>query len=188
MVMLIAGILLWIIVHLSPGPGRGFRQRIITAAGEGPYKGIFSLLLLAALLLIVLGWRSTTPQPVYLPPAWGGVAAIVLMPIAIFLFGASHAKTRIKRLVRHPQLGGLIVWSLAHLLANGDNRSLLLFGGLGAWAILEIVVINHREREWVKPAIPPLAAEIRVLVITAVVFAALIFLHPKFAGVAIVQL
>jgi uncharacterized membrane protein len=188
MVMLSAGILLWAVVHLIPGPAHTIRQKIIAAIGEKPYKGVFSLTLLLALALIIFGWRSTEPQLVYLPPAWGGLAAILLMPVAIFLFGASHARTRVKRFIRHPQLSGVVTWSVAHLLANGDDRSLLLFGGLGIWALLEIAVINGREGAWIKPEAPPVATEIKLLVITIVVFAVLLYLHPKFAGVAALQL
>jgi uncharacterized membrane protein len=188
MVMLSAGILLWSVVHLIPGPGQTIRQKIIAAIGEKPYKGVFALALLLALALIILGWRSTVPQPVYLPPAWGGLVAIVLMPVAIFLFAASHARTRVKRLIRHPQLSGVVAWSVAHLLANGDSRSLLLFGGLGIWALLEMVVINSREGAWTRPVAPPVANEIRLIVIAIAVFAVLVYLHPKFAGVAALQL
>ena len=133
-------------------------------------------------------YRSTVPEPVYLPPAWGGAAAILLMPVAVLLFAASHARTRLKRVLRHPQLTSVVVWSAAHLLANGDNRSLLLFGGLGVWALLEIAVINSREGPWVKPLAPPVANEIRLLAIALVVFAVLVYLHPRFAGVAALQL
>ena len=188
MAMLVAGVLLWTVVHLIPGPGREFRQKVIAITGAGQYRGIFSLLLVAALLLIVFGWRSTMPRVVYQPPAWGHATALVLMPVSVFLFGAARAKTRIKRLIRHPQLSGVILWSLAHLLANGDDRSLLLFGGLGLWASLEIAVINRRDREWIKPAAPSLAVEFRGLVITVAVVAILLYLHPIFAGVAVVAL
>ncbi|HSD70188.1 MAG TPA: NnrU family protein [Woeseiaceae bacterium] len=188
MVMLSAGILLWAVVHLIPGPGQTIRQKVIAGIGEKPYKAAFSLALFLALALIILGWRSAPLVPVYVPPGWGGIAAILLMPIAVFLFAASHARTRLKRYIRHPQLSAVVAWSVAHLLANGDTRSLLLFGGLGAWALLEIAVINSREGPWVRPLAPPVANEVRLLVIAIVVFAVLVFLHPKFAGVAALQL
>jgi uncharacterized membrane protein len=188
MVTLTAGILLWAFVHLVPGPGQTIRQKIIAAIGEKPYKGVFSFALLVSLALMIFGWRSAAPEPVYLPPAWGGPVAVLLMPVAIFLFAASRARTRVKRLIRHPQLSGVVAWSVAHLLANGDNRSLLLFGGLGVWALLEMAVINSREGPWTKPVVPPFANEIRLMVIAIVVFAVLVYLHPKFAGVAALQL
>jgi uncharacterized membrane protein len=90
--------------------------------------------------------------------------------------------TNLKRWIRHPQLTGVAVWGLAHLVANGDTRSLVLFGGLGAWAVLEIVLINRREGAWQKPAPLPITADLKPLVAAAVAFALLLYLHPWIAG------
>ena len=100
------------------------------------------------------------------------------------LFGAAHQPTRIKRVVRHPQLTGMLVWSLSHLLSNGDTRSLALFGGLGLWALIEMLLISRREGAWQKPHGPALSIEVRGIVISTVVFFVLVFLHPYFAGVS----
>ena len=67
------------------------------------------------------------------------------MFISFVLFGARTTKTAIKRLVRHPMLMGVFVWSLSHLLTNGTTRALILFGGLGVWALIEMPLINARE-------------------------------------------
>ena len=129
MTLLAAGVLLWTLVHLSPAVEPGIRRSLTGRLGENPYKGLFALSLLLSLALIVAGWRSTVPQHVYLPPVWGRHLAMLLMVVAVILFGAANYPTAIKRYLRHPMLTGMAVWSLAHLLANGDSRSLLLFGG-----------------------------------------------------------
>ena len=36
---------------------------------------------------------------------------------------------------------GVVVWAIAHLLTNSDRPSIVLFGGMAAWALAEIVVI-----------------------------------------------
>ena len=110
---------------------------------------------------------------------------MLLILVAFILFGASNYPTRIKQLIRHPQLTGVIVWAFAHLLLNGDSRSVLLFGSLGAWAVLEIIFINKREGEWVKQPPPGWAREIRGLVISLVVFVVVVMLHPYMTGVSI---
>ena len=54
---------------------------------------------------------------------------MILVPIALVLFAAANMPTRIRALVRHPMLLGLLLWAFAHLLANGEVRSVVLFGG-----------------------------------------------------------
>jgi uncharacterized membrane protein len=53
--------------------------------------------------------------------------------------------------MRHPQLIAVKTWAIAHLLVNGDVPSLILFGGLLAWAVVEVILIN-RQTAWTKPA------------------------------------
>ncbi|MFQ5548534.1 MAG: NnrU family protein [Woeseia sp.] len=185
MVLLLVGVLLFMAVHLVPSAARGLRTSLIRRMGENPYKGVFALLLLAAVALIVIGWRSTVPQALYLPPSWATPVTLVLMFFSIWLFGAPR-NTRIKRIIRHPQLTGMALWALGHLLANGDSRSLILFGGLGLWALIEMPLINRREGAWQKPDGPALRVEIGAVVISVVAFVALFYLHRYFAGVAII--
>jgi hypothetical protein len=75
-------------------------------------------------------------------------------------------------------------WAGAHLLANGDSRSLVLFGGLGVWAVLEIILINRRDGAWEKPEPLPLSADVTPLIAAAVAFAVLLFVHPWISGVS----
>lgn len=185
MSILIGGVLLWSAVHLVPALAPGFRQNLVTRLGTGPWKGLFALAILASLALIVIGWRSTVPEAVYQPPPWGRSAAIGLMIVSVYLFGAARRPAIVKRVVRHPQLTGMAVWSIAHLLANGDHRSLVLFGGLGVWAIGEIFAINRRDGAWIKPEPPPLWRELLGIVITLLIFGLLTWAHPWFAGVAL---
>ena len=80
-------------------------------------------------------------------------------------------------------LTGVFVWATAHLLVNGTTRALVLFGGLGAWAILEIVLINRREGAYTKPDKPDFSEELRGTFISAGFLLIILFLHPYFAGV-----
>lgn len=185
--ILIGGIVLWSAVHLLPALAPGVRQALVTRLGTGPWKGLFALAIVASLALIVIGWRSTVPQAVYQPPPWGRPAAPGLMVISVYLFGAARRPAMIRRVLRHPQLSGLMLWSLAHLLANGDQRSLVLFGGLGSWAIVEMFAINRRDGAWIRPEPPPLSRELVGIVITLAVFGVLLWAHPWFAGVRLVS-
>ena len=123
---LILGMLIWSGVHLIPSVARPFRASIIERLDEQKYQGLFALGILTSLAFIIFGWRSTPPDPVYSVPAWGRLAAIVLMYPALVLFVASGMSTNIKRLFRHPQLTGVLVWLGS---VGGVPRGLL--GGTG---------------------------------------------------------
>ena len=84
-------------------------------------------------------------------------------------------------------LTGVLIWALGHLLANGDNKSLVLFGGLGLWALISIITISRNEGVWVKPAkIASVGREVLSVVIVATLYAILVFVHPWIAGVPVV--
>lgn len=185
MIYLIMGLALWSAVHFVPSVALPLKNKCVDRLGFNGYRGIFSLLILLSLALIVVGWRNSPPSLLYTLPVAIKPWAILLIVIAFLLMGAANYKSRIKRVIRHPQLTGVTLWSVAHLLLNGDIRSLLLFGGLGAWAVLEMVFINQREGAWVKPEPSSWAWEIIAALISLVVFAVVVYLHPYLAGVPV---
>lgn len=182
---LAAGIAIWCVVHLFPSALPVRRRALSERLGNG-YRGLFALLILIALVTIVTGWRNAVPTAVYTPPLAGSRIVPVLMLAAFILFIAARAPTNIKRFLRHPQLTSVIVWSVAHLLANGDSRSLALFGGLGLWALLEIVLINRREGAWQKPAPVPLKADAITAVVGIAAFTIILYFHTWLFGVSAV--
>ena len=187
MTLLTLGVLVWAVVHLIPSATPGIKQSLTSKVGDNGFKGIFTLAMVAALALIIFGWRSVEqPDYLYTLPLWTRHLGMLLVLIGFILFVASGQPSRIKQYLRHPQLTGLIFWSGAHLLMNGDSRSLVLFGGLGLWAILEIVFINRRDGAWVKPEVPPLGQDVKILVIAIIVYAVVAFAHPWLAGIAII--
>jgi len=186
--LLIAGVALFAVLHLYRGALPASRDALRDKMGAGAFKGVLSLLLLGSLVLIVLGWRSAIPTPVYANPEWGRHLAMLLMVFAIILFAASHGRNNLQRRIRHPQLTAVLVWATAHLLANGDIRSLVLFGGLGAWALLEVVLINRREGAWQKPE-PVATGRIAIPIVAGlVVYGVLFWSHRWFAGMPLVSM
>ena len=182
--LLLAGVILWSVMHFLPAGAGGLRRNMAGVIGEGPWKGLVALSLVLAIALMVMGWRGMEPTQVYAPPDFGNVLMIPLMILAVVLLGAANAKTGIKQFIRHPMLTGVIVWAAAHLLNNGDDRTTVLFGGLGLWALIMIMFINKRDGAWVKPEKAPPAGDIKLFAISAVVFIVLVVAHPYFAGVA----
>lgn len=184
MILLIIGVLLWSLTHLVPAIAPSFRKGLIEKLGAKPYRGIFAAMIGLALVLIVLGWRSTPEEYLYVLPTWSRPVGILLMVLSFVLLGAANSKTIIKRYIRHPMLTGIFIWALSHLLTNGTSRALVLFGTLGAWALIEMPLINAREGARSLPLAPGLSAELKLLFISTIVFFVAIFLHPYFAGVS----
>ncbi len=184
MTLLIAGVVVWSITHLFPAAAPQARDKLARNFGEGLYKGLFALDIVIALVLIVFGWKAATPSPIYMPPLYGSPIPSLLLVTAILLFVASGRPTNLKRFVRHPQMIAVLFWSAGHLLTNGDIRSVILFGGMGAWALLEIIFLNKRDGAWRKPGSVPHAKDANTAIITAAVFVALVYFHPSLFGVA----
>ena len=183
MALLIAGLLLFALVHLLPAASPGIRADLVAKLGENLYRGLFSAVVLVSLVVIVFGWRAATPTNIYAPPFVGGPVTSAVIFFAFVLFVTSKAKTNYKRLVRHPQMTAVIFWSVAHLLVNGDSRSLALFGGLGIWAALEIVLCNKRDGKWQKPDVVPFSSDLIVAIIAGVAFGIFFYLHKVLFGV-----
>jgi len=183
MSLLITGLTLWVVIHLFPALCKNTRTTIIEKIGLMPYKGLFALIILSSVVLIVFGWQSITPEDIYTPVSWGRHITFTLVLLTFILFVAARRKTNIKRFLRHPQLTGLVLWSIGHLFANGDNRSVILFMTLGLWAILEIILINKREGAWQKPEAVAMTSDVITVIGGFVLYAALMFAHPYLSGI-----
>lgn len=176
MIWLILGLALWFAAHLFKRLAPGLRAGL----GEGPGKGLVTVALLIAVVLMVHGYR--TAEGAFF---WGRSPALtginnLLMLLAFYVFGASAAKGEkvwLGTKIRHPQLTAVKIWALAHLLVNGDVPSFVLFGGLLAWAVVEVIVINRAEGPWTPPAQAPARKELVLLGITVVLFAAVAWVH-----------
>ncbi|MFT5032515.1 MAG: putative membrane protein [Bacteroidia bacterium] len=141
--------------------------------------------MVASLYCLVVGWKAMGPgAPLYFIP-WAKPVSLTLMAVAVCLFIAANAPTDIKRYLRHPQLTSVVLWAIAHLLANGDMRSLILFGGLGLWALIEMPLINRGAGAWNKPAAFRATTTGVPNAIGLAVFAGLIFAHPWLSGGAL---
>lgn len=141
MAVLILGVVLMAGAHLAMRLSPGLKVRL----GRPGWGAI----LLVALVLIVLGYRGAAFTPVYDPIPGIGHLNNLMMLVAIFLFGVGGTKGTLWPRLRNPMLIGTAVWAVAHLLVNGDLASVVLFGGLGLWAVVQIVLIDRAP--WVRP-------------------------------------
>lgn len=175
-ILLILGIALWYAAHLFKRGAPTRRAAMTEKMGEAA-RGPIAFLILVSVVLMVFGFRNSDFVPVYDPPGWGRHANNLLMVFSVILFGLGSSKSRARAWLRHPMLTGFLVWTIAHLLANGDRDSVLMFGLLGLWAVLEMVIINRAEPSWDRYKGGSVAGDIRLLVISAVVFAVIAGVH-----------
>lgn len=177
MVLLLLGLVLWVAAHVVKSAAPGTRARIAERLGPGPSKGLFAAVIALGLVLMIVGYRAAPVVPVWTPPAWTVHLNNLMMVVAVGVFGMSMSKGRSRSWLRHPQLTAVTIWAAAHLLVNGDRASILLFGGLGAWALASMALINARDGAWVRPAPGPVKGDLRLIGITLVAFAAISGVH-----------
>jgi len=170
--LLILGVVLWSGAHL-------FKRLAPEArAGMGNAgKGVVTGLIVLSLVLMYFGYKWADG-----PFWWGRNPALVginnlLMVLAFYLYAASGMRTAITRVIRHPQLTAVKIWAVAHLLVNGDLASFVLFGGLLAWAVVSVILINRQEPNWTRPAPQPMWKEGAAVLGTLLVTGAVMGLH-----------
>jgi uncharacterized membrane protein len=137
MIVLALGVLLMSLMHLVAAVPP-LKARVKQAVGEKAYGPVFGIASLVGLGIIVLGWRMSDFVAVYDPPTWGrhanfGLTLIAFICLGIFLFRGS-----LRLRLRFPMGVGVVFWANGHLLANGDLRSLILFGGFLLYGLAHI--------------------------------------------------
>lgn len=182
--ILVLGSLLFVGVHLVPALGQT-RARLVSRLTLNGYKGLFTLFSLLGLGLMIYGKSTAAHIDTWSPAPWSGSMAQALMLPAIILLTAAKFPTNIKRFTPHPMMWGFILWSVAHLLANGDLASAILFGSLGAYSVVAILSANQRGAR-VSTTPVPTGKEIPVIGIGIAVYVVLLFLHRVLFGVAVI--
>jgi uncharacterized membrane protein len=137
------------------------------------------------LVLIVVGFGRTARGPRLFAPS---VAAIHAAPLAVsaarVLLASSNMPTHIRRAVRLPMPIGVLLWSIVHLLANGDLRATILFGAFAAYAAVDLVsaVARHAVKRFV-----PRARFDAIAIVAGIAIAWLVMtFHRTLFGVAVV--
>jgi uncharacterized membrane protein len=171
-VLLIAGVALFAGAHwfkrLAPA-----RREAMGDAG----RGAVAVAMLIGIILMVLGYGRAEFVNVWFPPAFMVHIANLLMVLAFWLFALSAVQGVISSKIRHKQLTAAKTWAIAHLLVNGDLASIILFGGLLAWAVVSVILINRAEPTWDRPENPSWANDAKALVIGVIVMAVVAFIH-----------
>ncbi len=145
MVLLILGLIVFFGIHLVPVVP-GARANAVQAIGEMPFKIAFSIASVLGLVLIIWGYGAAQNANVILwePPVWTRHLATLFMLFAMIAIAAAYVPSRIRDVLRHPMLVAIKIWAFAHLLANGDLISLLLFGSFLAYAVVDRISVKRR--------------------------------------------
>lgn len=189
MTILILGLVIFLGAHTLTTL-RDTRAGLIAQLGEGRYKGLYSLVSAIGLILIIYGfgsYRAAGYIPVWEPPTWTRHLAIPLVWLAFIALISTYAPPgKIKGWLHHPMLAAVKIWALAHLLANGDLGSIILFGSLLAWAVWDRIAVKKRG-DLGAPASASFTKGDAIAVIAGTVAAAvMIFIHPYVIGVSVV--
>ncbi|WP_181704124.1 NnrU family protein [Chthonobacter albigriseus] len=187
MTLLMLGLILFLGIHSIRIVSPATRESLLARMGEGPWKGIYSLISALGLLLIVWGYAAAREAPVVIwdPPVFTRhIALLVMLPVFPLLL-AAYLPGRIKAAAKHPMLLAVKLWALAHLLANGTLADVVLFGAFLAWAVADRISVKRHPRQ---PAVGAPASggnDAIALIGGLALYAAMLFgLHTWLIGVS----
>lgn len=185
--IMILGLAVFIGLHVLVAC-RAQRAGVIARLGEGTYKVLFSVASIVGVILIGWGfghYRATGWIDVWYPPAWTRHVTVALVWPAMICVVAAYFPGRIKAALKHPMLVGVKLWAVAHLIANGDLGSIILFGSILGWAVFDRISLKRRT----DPGAPPIPDGGRRNDIIALIGGTILYLalgllfHPLVVGV-----
>lgn len=185
MILFILGLIIFFGAHLFTPLMRGAREGLVKRLGPGGYKGLYSIVSAIGLGLIIVGWPKADRTVLYVSNYYFVYVAYALTLIAMILLAAAYLpKGKIAAAVKHPMLAGVKVWAFAHLLVNGDVRSVLLFGSFLAYGVIDRIMVKRRGAA--TPAPGPIRNDAISVAVGAGAWAAIYFyLHAFITGVAL---
>jgi uncharacterized membrane protein len=187
MTILILGIIVLIGIHFVPA-FPDLRDSLMARLGRNGYRALFSVVSLLGLALVVWGFAKAPVVQIWAPPVWTRHLALLLMLPVFPLLLAAYLPGKIKAKVRHPMLAAIKFWALAHLIANGDLASIILFGSFLAYAVVDRILVKRRGGAELVLAVSEAEARRNDLISLgaglALYVAFLFWLHPLLIGVS----
>ncbi|HEY1415670.1 MAG TPA: NnrU family protein [Caulobacteraceae bacterium] len=158
MAMLIAAATVFVLIHLLVS-GTRVRDALTGAIGEGPYMGLFSVAEIACLVWLIMVFGPARATAEGAAPYWSVTPVtrdiqIVLQLLAFLLvvpgiltpnptsvrqegvLDKADAVRGMVRVTRHPFLWGVALWSAGHLLVDGSQPAIVLFGAFFILSVL----------------------------------------------------
>ncbi|MBX2855552.1 MAG: NnrU family protein [Rhodobacteraceae bacterium] len=184
MTLFIVGAVIFFAAHFFPRL-RMARAGLIKQLGEGGYKIGYSVVSLIGLALMIYGYLNWPHQDVYQPLDAHRAIVHAVMPVAFILAAASEIPSNLRNFVRHPLSLATLLWSGAHLTANGDQASLALFGGFGLYALLNIILSEFSGRASAPPR-RPAWRDLAVIAAGLIGYGAVMWAHGAVFGLYVV--
>ena len=190
MFILALGLVLMLGVHVFASL-RGPRGRVVDRIGADPYRGLHSLVAAAGLVLVVWGfsrYRAYGWDQIWAPPERARDVTLTLMWFAfVSLACVNKTPGKIRGWLRHPLLASVTLWSLAHLISNGDAGGMLLFGAFFVWSIYARIALELRGDHGAAPSPAFTNADAIALLLGTALTVAMVLLHPYLIGVAAIS-
>ena len=188
MLLLILGLVVFIGIHSVRVVAPAYRETIIASRGDGFWKGTYSLLSIVGFIALIYGYglARDDAEQLFEPPLWGRTLLLIAMPfVLIILISSQLPAGYLKRALKHPMTIAVFVWSLLHLIANGDSASALLFTAFLVWSAATLWSGFRRPASVVgQAAIWPDIASVTIGLALTWMFIS--FLHEWLIGVGIV--
>ena len=189
MTILVLGLVIFLGLHSTRIVSESGRERAIARIGEGPWKGIYSLISVIGFVLIIWGFARARydASQLWTPPPGARHVTMLLMLIALILLaGFFFKRSHIAVMTHHPMLWAVLVWSVGHLFANGSAADLVLFGAFLVWSAADLATSYARDqRNGIVYPPPQVGATAGAIVVGLVVYALLIgALHLWLFGVS----
>lgn len=182
MTTLIIGIVLFVGIHFARESG--LKKLLLAKVGATPYRLIYALIALAGIVLMVIGKSSAPFSMIYEPPyQLRFVSLIVMIPACVLVTAGNLPMSHLRWNLKHPMLLGTIFWGAAHLWANGDLASLLLFGSLMCWAMVKFITLSQVAGAQTKK--PSVVWDISAVVLGFVVYGLLLVYHGQLFGIGL---
>jgi len=185
MTLLIAGLVLFFAPHVLPMfPSQ--RAALFASWGEARYKGWFSAVSGVGLVLIVIGYAYGDRGAQWFAPSPAARAAAPFAMIVVFiLLAAANSPSHIRAAIKHPMLIAVLIWSVVHLLANGDARGTVLFGAFATFAVVDLASVVQRRA--IKVFTPRLRADVISIVAGSALALLVMTFHRLLFGPVVVS-
>jgi uncharacterized membrane protein len=185
MIYLVLGLVLFLGMHSISIVAPAWRNRTAARLGNA-WRGLYSLITIAGLIVTVWGYGIARRNPVvlYAPPAWTRYVTAVLMLPVFTLFLAAYFPGRLKGALKHPMLLSVMLWAVAHLIATGLLANVVLFGGFLAWAVADRISFRWRTPRPI-PMAPSMKLNDGIAIVVGLVVYVVVehWLHLRFIGV-----